>query len=226
MNTTSGRMHWMLIPLLPALNVLAFRSDAAQESKPPPAQAAGTVRDAKAVEETDAPNPETARLEVLIGPWRITETHFNSRGERIGQVDGTEEVTWLLDKHAIQRVYQTFSDTSSYHALGLLAYSVTNQEYRGVWMDNTTLNGPTQVSGLWSPESRSFIFELERTESDGARRRYRKIEELTDEQHRMATLYRVDGAEVTKILEVAYQRMVPCPDKVRPVFGELLRQGR
>ena len=171
------------------------------------------------------PNEALGRLELLVGPWRVQETHVNPRGEAVATVDGTEEINWVLDKHAIQRVYQSASDAMRYQAIGLLTYDVGEKRYRGVWFDNLAVNGPAEVTGLWSPETKTFVFELTTTDADGAKKRYRRIEEWGDENHRLATTFLLSGSEVTKLLEVKYERTIPCPDKVRamPFFDEVIR---
>ena len=49
------------------------------------------------------PSPKIAHLELFIGPWHVSEEHFNARGEVVATVKGTEEITWILDRHAIRR---------------------------------------------------------------------------------------------------------------------------
>ena len=82
------------------------------------------------------------------------------------------------------------------------------------------------MKGEWSAETRSFIFTMEALSADGARRRYRRIEELIDEEHRVATTYLLTGSEVVKVLEGKYERMIPCPSGVRAVFDDLTGGGR
>lgn len=225
MAAMSDRATWLVAALNTCFAFCLVQDSVAQERAAGKTQSVNSATDATIAESQPAPNDDLARLEVLIGPWRIKETHFNPRGEIIASVEGTEEVTWLLDKHALQRVYQTYAGASVYRALGLLTCKAPEKHYEGVWLDNASVNGPVRLSGRWSPESRGFIFEVEVTDKDGAIRKYRRIEELIDEQNRLATTYLVEGGTVTKVLEVRYERTIHCPDKVRPVATELLKKG-
>ena len=66
---------------------------------------------------------ELARLDMLTGPWRLTETHFDQRGKEVGTADGTEEITWILDQRAIRRVYTRSGGSRAYHAIGTLTWN-------------------------------------------------------------------------------------------------------
>ena len=72
-------------------------------------------------------NPQLARLAAFVGPWAVTETHFDVRGDVVATVKGTEEITWVLDRHAIRRVYQSRAEASHYRAIGMLTWNATRK---------------------------------------------------------------------------------------------------
>ncbi|MEK7757891.1 MAG: DUF1579 family protein, partial [Planctomycetota bacterium] len=91
-------------------------------------------------------NPEIARLDIFIGPWSVTESHFNPRGELIATVKGTEEITWILDHRAIRRAYSTATGSTIFKAHGTLTWNNADKKYHGVWFDNVSTAGPTTVT--------------------------------------------------------------------------------
>ena len=165
-------------------------------------------------------NPELARFDMLIGPWKVTETHFNPSGEQIATVKGTEKISWILDHHAVRRSYETQTESTAFEAVGILTYNQAQREYQGAWFDNASTSGPVTVRGVWKEDPRSFVFTLEAVTRGGAIVRYRVVEELPDEERRIATTYLLKGGELIKRLEVRYQRYSKCPPLVRPIFGE------
>ena len=170
-------------------------------------------------EEVEFANPETARLQMYVGPWRVTETHFNTRGEPVATVKGKEQVTWILEHRAIRRTYQTKTEITAFEAIGTFTYSEADKSYRGVWFDNVSTTGPTTVEGEWDEGNRTFIYSVESTAKDGSKVDYKVIEEFPDEERRIATTYLLRGSEVIKRLEVQYKRYVPCPTTLNRIFG-------
>ena len=162
--------------------------------------------------------PELATLELLIGPWRVTQTHYNARGEQTVTLKGNEEIAWILDHRAIRRTYTTRTDTTAYEAIGTLTYNQAEKTYHGVWFYSYSLNGPSTVRGEWDPEGRMFIFTMESLDAEGREVRYKTIEEFPDEETRVATTYELKGDEVIKKVEVRYKRYIPCPPGVRAIF--------
>ena len=172
----------------------------------------------------DQVKPELARLEMFIGPWRVTETHFNRRGEVVATVKGTEEITWILDHCAIRRAYQSDSDTEVYRAIGTLTFNDIEGKYQGVWFDNASRGGPTTVRGEWDEKALTMVFTLESLGTDGSVVRHKVVERFVDEKRRVATTYLLKGAEIIKRTEVQYERAIPCPAGVRRIFDDALGQ--
>jgi len=164
-------------------------------------------------------SPELARLDVFIGPWSVTETHFNPRGEQIGAVKGTEEITWVLDHRAIRRAYSTATDSKTFKAAGMLTWNVAEKKYHGVWFDNVSTAGPTTVWGTWDDSTRTMLFEVTASSEDGPPVRYRVVERFADPQTRVATTYLVEGGNLVKRMEVEYKRAAPCPAKALSILG-------
>jgi len=164
-------------------------------------------------------NPETARLEQFIGTWKVTERHFAENGKIIASATGLEEITWMLDRRAIQRSYRTSSGKTAFHAIGILTWNGAEKKYHGVWFNNTSTTGPTIVKGDWPEESATLTMELEATAGDGSRLKLKVIERHIDHDKRVRTTYSIDGDQVVKRLEVSYERTIPCPAKMRILNG-------
>ncbi len=209
--TVSTHTRWILAVAVAALWTL---------------QGAVVAQDAKEKPETTVKpfeyvNAETERLLLFLGPWRVTERHFNTKGDVVATVKGTEEITWLVDRRAIQRAYQTISDTTTYKAVGTLTYNAVAKRYEGMWLDNMSLSGPVKVTADWDKAARSMTYTLETQGSDGKTRTFKRIEEFPEEEHaerRIATTFQVDGSKVVKLFEVQYQRAHPCPSGIQRVF--------
>lgn len=174
------------------------------------------TEDEKAVEFA---SPELARLDIFIGPWSVTESHFNPRGELIATVKGTEEITWILDHRAIRRAYSTAPDSTIFKAQGTLTWNDTEKKYHGVWFDNASTAGPTTVTGSWDDQTRTMLFQLESVGRDGSIVRHRVVERFADPQIRMATTYLIDGSNLVKRMEVEYKRAAPCPARAFSILG-------
>lgn len=175
-------------------------------------------------EEARSPNdhvkPELARLEMFIGPWRVTETHFNRQGDVVAMVKGTEDITWILDRCAIRRFYQSDSDANVYRAIGMLTWNEVEGKYQGVWFDNASSGGPTTAKGDWDEGRRTMVFTLESLGTDGSVVKHKVVERFVDEKLRVATTYLLKGTEIVKRTEVQYQRAIPCPAGVRRIFDD------
>jgi hypothetical protein len=61
-------------------------------------------------------------------------------------------------------------------------------------------------------------FSVEGPGPKGGRQQYKVIQRFESESTRVATTYLLRGNEVQKTLVVRYQRMTPCPGKVRVIF--------
>lgn len=164
-------------------------------------------------------SPELARLDLFVGPWSVTESHFNPRGELIATVKGTEEITWILDHRAIRRVYSTATGSTIYKAHGTLTWNNADKKYHGVWFDNVSTAGPTTVTGSWDDQTRTMLFHLDSAGRDGSIVRYRVVERFADPQTRVATTYLIEGSSLIKRMEVEYKRALPCPAKAITILG-------
>ncbi len=169
----------------------------------------------------DYVNSETALLELFIGPWKVTENHFNKRGDVVATTKGTEEVRWIMDKHAIERNYITSTGSTVFRAIGLLTWNDALKRYQGAWFDNTTTSGPNSVKGEWNEDTRTMVFTIESSAKDGSTILHKVVERFVDKERRVATTYLVAGTNVVKLLEVRYKRTIPCPAGVRIIFDGL-----
>ena len=203
-------LRYVLTVIAMALPALGQNEPDAAPSKNSPSQAEKPVEFA---------SPELARLDIFIGPWSVTESHFNPRGELIATVKGTEDITWILDHRAIRRVYSTATDTAVFKANGTLTWNDAEKKYHGVWFDNVSTAGPTTVLGTWDDETRTMLFYVESSGREGATVRYRVVEKFTDPQTRMATTYLIEGSNLVKRMEVEYKRATPCPAKAMRIIG-------
>lgn len=179
--------------------------------------------DQSAAPDTEKPHvyaaPEFERLALFVGPWNVREKHFDETGQVIARVKGTEEVTWLLDRHAIRRVYRTGKDSSTYEAIGTLTWDDVKKRYVGAWFDNVSTTGPRTAVGEWQADTKTMVFTLTGTGVDGLTRTYRVIDRFLDPEHRSGTIFEIKGDQVIKKMEVTYERAVPCPGRVRPITG-------
>lgn len=210
-----GLSHRLLIVLGMGVGVVPVASAFAQKTP----QHSAPRKDGKVI---PFESEELARLDMLTGPWNLTETHYDRRGKEVGTADGTEEITWILDQRAIRRVYTRSGGSSAYHAIGTLTWNEADKKYRGVWFDNASKTLPVQVTGEWSPDNRSWILTLEAKGADGLPIRYKVVEEMLDDERRVATTYELKGTQVIKRMKVEYKRAVPCPARLRPIFDDLL----
>ena len=161
---------------------------------------------------------ELIPLDLFVGPWRVVENHFNARGEIIATVKGSEEITWVLDRRAIRRIYTTSTDTSVFRAIGMLTWNAVEKLYHGVWFDNRAKTGPVTMKAEWFPESNTMEFAVETRGEDGTPMRYKVVERFVDHKRRVATTFLTTGDTVVKRMEVEYIRTVPCPDRIRVVL--------
>lgn len=153
-----------------------------------------------------------ALFEAMIGVWNVTEHHYNERGKEVSTAKGTEEIHWILGKHAVRRSYTTsYSGGRAYHAIGTLTWNSAEKKYRGTWFDDVSTSGPTMVSGVWNKDSRTMEYLLESQAANGSTIRYKVVDKFVDEKHRVATTYFVRDAQLLKRLEVYYNRPKPCP---------------
>jgi len=173
-----------------------------------------------AKESPPTPNDQTAVLDQFVGLWNVVEQHLDPSGQVTATVKGTEEITWVLDHHAIRREYSTKSDSAAYKATGFLTWNDASKAYNGIWFDNISVAGPTTVTATWDDKSRSMTFTAEGPDRAGGRQAYKTIEQFESDETRVATTFRIRGSEVTKILEVRYQRAAPCPDRLRIIADQ------
>jgi hypothetical protein len=161
---------------------------------------------------------ELAKLDLFVGPWSVTENHFDPRGQIMATVKGTEEITWVLDYRAIRRIYSTSTGEKVFRAHGLITWNEAEKKYHGAWFDNASAAGPTIVKGTWDDQTRTMLFELESSGPNGPVR-HRVVEKFLDAEKRVASTYLVEGSTLTKRLEVEYFRAKPCPGRIRSFFG-------
>ncbi len=161
---------------------------------------------------------ELIPLDLFVGPWRVTENHFNARGEIIATVRGNEEISWVLDRRSIRRIYTTSTESSVFRAIGMLTWNAVEKMYHGVWFDNRAKTGPVTMKGEWFPESNTMEFTVETRGEDGSAIRYKVVERFIDEKRRVATTFLTTGGTVVKRMEVEYTRSIPCPDKIRVIL--------
>ena len=154
--------------------------------------------------------PEMAPFEWYVGYWKVKEHHFLPDG-RTAEVDGLETITWIVDKHAVQREYESGPVTRAYRALGQLTWNEKQQAFVGTWYDNAGFDSPSRVKGTWDEEARTFTFALETQGPDGSTRKYKVVDKFSGDHLRVATTYLVQGSKETKQLEVHYKRRLPCP---------------
>lgn len=161
---------------------------------------------------------ELIPLDLFVGPWRVTENHFNARGEIIATVKGNEEISWVLDRRAIRRIYTTSTDTTVFRAIGMLTWNAVEKMYDGVWFDNRAKTGPVTMKGEWFPESNTMEFTVETRGEDGSPIHYKVVERFVDAKRRVATTFLTTGGTVVKRLEVEYRRAIPCPEGIRAIL--------
>ncbi|MEK6677334.1 MAG: DUF1579 family protein [Planctomycetota bacterium] len=204
MNIIKMFSYWIVVTALLVVVLPVIHAEERSTPKTPP-----TTPDEKPA------TPELERLEVLIGPWKLVETHFDRAGKTIATVQGSEEITWMLNRHAIRRSYASTTDSGKFSAMGLLTYNTVDKKYQGVWLDNRSTTGPTRVQGVWDSTVHALVSELDSTGSDGQTNRYKVVESFIDSNTRLTTTYRLSGSDVIKLLEVRYTRAAQCPEGLR-----------
>ena len=156
------------------------------------------------------PSPELAKLDRLIGHWEVVETQYSPTGAVLSTTKGTEDNTWTLGQHVLRRAYSTKGEVF-YEAVASITWNQGEKKYRGVWFDNVSTSGPTQVIGSWNEEETSMVWMLEITADDGSKTQYKVVERFDDEETRTGLTYLVRGSELVKRMEVRYKRALPCP---------------
>lgn len=156
-------------------------------------------------------SPELAVLDRFAGPWNVAESHFNARGEIVGSAKGIEGGAWILDRRALQRTYTSGEEGKLFRAIGMITWDAAEKQYEGTWFDNSGNSGPTALTGLWDEPSKTMTFTLTSNTSDGKPVRHKVIDRFLDEEHRVATTYKVVGNQVEKVIEVQFTRARPCP---------------
>lgn len=156
-------------------------------------------------------SPEFARLELLEGPWEFRESHFDEKGVVKAELEGTEQIRWILDNRAISREYTRTAGEDVYRAMGTLTWDAAAKKYVGVWFDNTTTVGLSTVEAEWNEKTRTMSYTLESKKPDGSPAKHRIVERFIGDSQRVSTTYAIDGNKRTKLLEVMYRRTMPCP---------------
>jgi hypothetical protein len=164
--------------------------------------------------------PELGHLDFLVGVWKVEQNHFDPSGAVVATATGTEEIAWILERHAIQRKYRTKTSSAAFEAIGLLTWSQSAKRFEGVWLDDASTNGPTLVHGHWNETDRGFVFELDAPAADGNRAKYKTVDRYESDTSRIATTYQLKGSDVVKISEVKYTRTTPCPAKLRLIWDD------
>ena len=204
MKKTCGAGVWVVVA------ALGFHSVTAQENKPqdPPPEGGNANQ---AVPAVTFPCPELAKLDAFTGTWNVVETHFDSLGKAIATVKGTEVISWQLDQYMLRRIYATATDSARFKAIGFITWNEQAKHYTGHWFDNRSLFGPALAKGEWQEEGRSMTFTLDAHAPGGTKTQYKVIERFEDDDHRISTTYQMSGKDLTKRLEVRYERVAPCP---------------
>lgn len=175
---------------------------------------------------SDAPPLSFAEaMDVLyrwLGPWTVIERHFDGTGKVAAEVKGTEEGRWILDERATRRVYRTATGSGVFEAEGTFSYNEAEHRFEGFWVNNLTTQGPSACRATWNPDTETMIYEVDPLGDGGSRERFRVVERFVSDKRRESTTYRVRGDQLTKVLEISYERSGPCPERqstVRIIHG-------
>jgi|CXWL01.1.fsa_nt_gi hypothetical protein len=159
-------------------------------------------------------SPELAVLDRFAGPWNVSEAHYNSRGDVVGSAKGIEEGAWVLDRRSLRRTYTSGEEGNLFRAIGMMTWDAVEKHYEGAWFDNASTSGPTALTGVWDEASRTMTFTLISTGTDGKPLQHKVIDRFLDDEHRVATTYKVVGNQVEKVIEVQFTRARPCPSNM------------
>lgn len=209
--------HALRIGILMGLAVLAVGPAVAQERTG--ASGAEVAHEDSAFTHV---SPQIERLARYIGLWSVTVQYFDRAGQPSATLKGTEEITWLLDRQAIQRAFTTQSESTTFRALGILTFNQAVGRYQGVWFDNDyeRTHDPTQVEGEWNDKGDTVVYTLTSMNPDGTKSEYRVVERFPDPQQRIATTYQVEDDTIKKLSETQFTRAKPCPDRIYRVFDQ------
>lgn len=202
-------------PRLKAVLLIAIVTAVPGHAAPETSKDDATLRTATGVRVDFA---ELIPLDLFVGPWRVMENHFNARGEVIATVKGSEEISWVLDRRAIRRIYTTSTETSVFRAIGMLSWNAVDTKYHAVWFDNRATTGPVTMKGEWFPQSNTMEFTVDTRGEDGSPIRYKVVERFVDQKRRVATTFSITGDTVVKRMEVEYRRSIPCPQGIRVIL--------
>ncbi len=158
--------------------------------------------------------PELTVLDKFAGPWEVSESHYNSRGEVIGSARGIEEGAWALDRRVLRRTYTTGEEPKLYRAVGMITWDAAEKVYKGAWFDNATTSGPTSLTGVWDESARTMTFTLNSNSTEGKPVQHKVVDRFLDDEHRIVTTYKTIGNQVEKVIEVQFTRARPCPGGV------------
>lgn len=186
-------------------------------SEPASAQQGGAPKEQKSSKETqpEFASPELAVLDRFAGPWNVAESHFNSRGDVVGSAKGIEEGAWVLDRRALRRTYTSGEEGKLFHAIGMITWDAAEKQYEGTWFDNANTTGPTALTGVWDEPSRTMTFTLRSNAPDAKPVQHKVVDRFVDEEHRVATTFKILGNQMEKVMEVQFARARPCPNNLR-----------
>lgn len=193
------------------LALLAGGTAALLRAAPPSGQGSGVESPGKPP--LVFPCPQLEKLDGFTGTWNVVEVHFDGLGQAVATVKGTEVVTWQLEQRLLRRVYTTGSEGARFQAIGLMTWDEAAKQYAAYWFDNRSLHGAAVSRGDWQAEGGSLVLTLEVPAADGSKTKYQVIERFEDHDRRVATTYQVSGKDLTKRLEVRYERAGPCPSQ-------------
>ena len=197
---------------------------------PPKSPAEKTPKESKPEKSNKEPaafaSAELAVLDRFAGPWNVAESHFNTRGEVVGSAKGIEDGAWVLDRKVLQRTYTTGEEGRLFRAIGMISWNPALKRYEGTWFDNASISGPSALSGVWDEAAKTMTFTLTSSAPDGKAVQHKVIDKFLDDEHRVVTTFKVDGALVEKVIEVQFKRAVPCPANVGVIAPEGLKRDR
>ncbi|MBC7834396.1 MAG: DUF1579 domain-containing protein [Phycisphaerales bacterium] len=158
-------------------------------------------------EKANAPGPEHATLEPLIGHWDTTLKHWMGPGEpHVSHGSATNE--WVLDKHYIVMHSKSDMMGKELHGMGQLGYNKTTRKYENTWSDNFS----TQIMlafGSYDASKKELTFNGSYDDPFGSgKREFRHVTRMVDKDTNVFEMYEsmMPGAGPMKVLEITYKR--------------------
>lgn len=102
--------------------------------------------------------PEHKVLHETVGKWKIEVKHWMPGQTEPETAYGTSKVTQILDGLGTVVEDETTGDEGTFKGYGLFTWNSLTKKYEGVWLDNHTQDGPTEMTGTYDAATKTLTW--------------------------------------------------------------------